>query len=192
MSGIDKIIERAVGLLSDLFPKKSYLYFPLLSSALVWIVRRVKEWKAEIFSWKTWPDPRFIKNKPEDFVLYFFKSSSDLAEAYNAELKANDIETLRKAFSRLYPILGLEDPFLYALFYDEIRSRDFKKIVEKFDRTLEKAREDVIALEESPQFLDDLRTMSEEMASLGLHLLSENKILNLLEDSIRKALSIKE
>jgi hypothetical protein len=192
MSGIDKIIERAVGLLSDLFPKKSYLYFPLLSSSLVWIIRRVKEWKTEIFSWKTWPDPRFIENKPEDYILYFFRSSSDLADVYEEELQTQDIETLRNAFSRLYPILGLEDPFLYALFYDEIRSCDFKKIVEEFDGTLEKAREDVKSLEEAAQFLDELRSMSEEMASLGLHLLSENKILNLLEDSIRKALPIKK
>lgn len=188
MPGIEKIIERALGFLSDLFPKKSYLYFPLLSSSLVWVIRRVKEWRAEIFSWKTWPDPRFIENKPEEYVLYFFRSNPDLAEAYDAELKARDQSALKNAFSRLYPILGIEDPFLYALFYEKIKSNDYRKIVDEFDSILEKARNDVKVLEENSQLLDELRSMGEEMASFGLHLLSENKILDLLEDSVRKAL----
>ncbi len=188
MPGIEKIIERALGFLSDLFPKKSYLYFPLLSSSLVWVIRRVKEWRAEIFSWKTWPDPRFIENKPEEYVLYFFRSNPDLAEAYDAELKARDQSALKNAFSRLYPILGIEDPFLYALFYEKIKSNDYRMIVDEFDSILEKARNDVKVLEENSQLLDELRSMGEEMASFGLHLLSENKILDLLEDSVRKAL----
>jgi hypothetical protein len=188
MPGIEKIINRALGFLSDLFPKKSYLYFPLLSSSLVWVVRRVKEWRAEIFSWKTWPDPRFIENKPEDYVLYFFRNNPDLAEAYDAELRAQDQNALRNAFSRLYPILGIEDTFLYALFYEEIKSNNFRKIVEEFDDILIKARKDVEFLEGNSQLLDELKSMGEEMASLGLHLLSENKILDLLEDSIRKSL----
>ena len=188
MPGIEKIIERALGFLADLFPKKSYLYFPLLSSSLVWVIRRVKEWRAEIFSWKTWPDPRFIENKPEEYVLYFFRSNPDLAEAYDAELKARDQSALKNAFSRLYPILGIEDPFLYALFYEKIKSNDYRKIVDEFDSILEKARNDVKVLAENSKLLDELRSMGEEMASFGLHLLSENKILDLLEDSVRKAL----
>ena len=69
---VEKVIKNAVKLLREIYPQSTYLYFPLLSTALVWAVRRPKEWEESIFSWQVWPDPDYIKAKPNDFVLDFF------------------------------------------------------------------------------------------------------------------------
>jgi len=73
-SSLEKVVEKGIGFLSKIFPLKTYLYFPLLYASFIWAIKRVKEWKEEIFSWKVWLDPDRIEMKPDEFILNFFET----------------------------------------------------------------------------------------------------------------------
>ncbi len=179
---VEKIIKNAVKLLREIYPQNTYLYFPFLSTALVWAVRRPKEWEKSILSWQVWPDPSFVETKPNDFVLEFFSSRPSLRNAYAEEIHRKDWKTLRSVFIRLYPIFGLEDPFLTALFWEEIEAEDFYKIVLEFDTRVERAKRDIRALKENHRLLTGLKAFGEELASLSTTLLAESEVQRSLQD----------
>jgi hypothetical protein len=185
---VEKAIKNAIRLLREIYPQSTYLYFPLLSTALVWVVRRPEEWEKEILSWQVWPDPDYIKVKPNDYILDFFCSLPALQDAYSDEIQRKDWKTLRAVFIRLYPIFGLEDPFLSALFRDEIETKNFAKIVLEFDAKVEKAKKDIRALKENNRLLVGLRAFGEEMAYLGKTLLVESEVQKSLQDILEEQL----
>ncbi len=183
---LEKIVEKGISFLSKIFPLKSYLHFPLLSAALIWGIRRATAWKKEILSWKVYLDPERIEMKPDEYVLSFFKNYSSLNKIYEAEIKSNEMKALRVAFNRLYPILGLEDPFLSALFYEELESRDFRKIVEEFEEKVSRAEKDIEAFEGKSRLLEGLKTVAEEAVSLSIDLMSEDKVQKVVANTIKK------
>jgi hypothetical protein len=182
----EKIVEKGISFLSKVFPLKSYLHFPLLSAALIWGIRRATEWKKEILSWQVYLNPERIESKPYAFVLNFFKSHPDLKKVYETEIESRDKDKLREAFNRLYPILGLKDPFLSALFYDELKSRDFRKIVKNFQEKVSHAREDIEAFGDKSRLLEGLETIAAEMASLSIHFMSEDEVQEVVAKTIKK------
>lgn len=183
---LEKIVEKGLSFLSKIFPLKSYLHFPLLSTAIFWGIRRATEWKKEILFWQVYLDPKRIEVKPPEFVLNFFKNHSSLSQVYEAEIKSNDKETLREAFNRLYPILGLEDPFLSALFYEELESKDFRKIVKEFEEKASRAQKDIEAFEGKSRLLEGLKTVAEEAASLSVELMSKDEVQEVVANTINK------
>lgn len=183
---VDSLVKRVVSVLAQFFPQQTYLYFPLISAALVWAIRRPEEWKERILSWEVWPDPEFIPAKPKAFILAFFENDPDLAKTYKRELKKKDMETLREAFLRLYPILGLEDPFLSALFKEELEDKEIRKIVQGFDKSVDQARADIAALKNRPKFLEALKTLTQEFASLSVALLSQTDVQKSLEKMVKE------
>jgi hypothetical protein len=185
---VEKVIRNAVKLLREIYPQSAYLYFPLLSTALVWAVRRPEEWEEQIFSWQVWPDPDYIKTKPDAFVLDFFSQHPLLQKEYSEEIRRKDWKTLRAVFIRLYPVFGLEDPFLRALFREEIATKNFSRIVLEFDPRVEKAKRDIQALEQDPKLLAGLRAFGEEMASLITTLLAESEVQRSLQDILEEQL----
>jgi hypothetical protein len=191
-SSLEKAVESGVSFLSKVFPLKSYLYFPLLNAALFWALKRTKEWKKDIYSWKVWLDPGRIEAKPDEFILDFFKSHSALRKAYTTELRERDMVTLRQAFFRLYPILGLEDPFLSSLFHEELKSNDFRTIVREFEKTVGQAKNDIEACEDSPGFIRGMKTFADEMLSLNLDLISQDKVQTVLAEIVKRQLTDKD
>jgi len=183
---LEKIVEKGISFLAKIFPLKSYLHFPLLSAALIWGIRRATAWKTEILSWKVYLDPERIEMKPDEYVLSFFKNHSSMNKIYETEIMSNDMKALREAFNRLYPILGLEDPFLSALFYEELESREFKKIVEEFQEKVSRAEKDIEALGGKSRLLEGLKTVAEEAASLSIDLMSEDKVQEAVANTIKK------
>ena len=183
---VEKIVEKGISFLSKIFPLKSFLHFPLLCAALFWGIRRVVQWKKEILSWQVYLDPERIEVKPDEYVLNFFKNHAALNKIYETEIKSRDMETLREAFHGLYPILGLEDPFLSALFYEEIESRDFKKIVNEFEDKVSRAEKDIETFEGKSRLLEALETVAEEAASLGVELMSNEEVQEVVAKTIKK------
>ena len=96
------------------------------------------------------------------------------------------MKALREAFNRLYPILGLEDPFLAALFYKELESRDFRKIVKEFKEKVSRAERDIEAFEGKSRLLEGLKTFADEMASLSIELMSEDEVQEIVANTIKK------
>ncbi len=183
---LEKIVEKGISFLSKIFPLKSYLHFPLLSAALFWGIRRATAWKKEILSWQVYLDPERIEEKPPKYVLYFFKNYSSLDKIYETEIMSNDMKALRVAFNRLYPILGLEDPFLSALFYEELESGDFRKIVKEFEEKVSRAEKDIEAFEGKSRLLEGLKTVAEEAASLSIELMSKDEVQDVVANTIKK------
>jgi len=182
---LEKIAAEGVHFLSEFLPQKTYLYFPLLSAFFVWAIRKNKEWKERIFSWKVWPSPEFVESKPDEFVLDFFKGNRGLSKVYRGEINKGKINILREAFGRLYPILGLEDPFLSALFAKELESGDYRKIVEDFDRKARRAKEDIENAEKEARLIEGLQSLADDVFSLSLDLISQAKLRKMIADLVK-------
>lgn len=185
---IEKIVEGGIRILSEFLPQKTYLYFPLLNAAFVWAVRRVDQWKEKILSWKVWLDPHRIETKSDEFILHFFESVPSLREIYKEDIHKKNWKILRDAFDRLYPILGLEDPFLSALFYKELEEKKYTEIVKEFDRKVTQAEMDIEAVEDSSGLLQGLKAFADEISSLGLELVPQDKVQKAIVDLIKRSL----
>ncbi len=185
-SEVEKIVENGLRLFAEFFPKKGYLYFPLLSALFVWVLRRTEEWKDKILSWRIWLEPGFIEAKSDEFILDFFSREQDLKEVYKEEIEKRELKTLREAFSRLYPILGLEDPFLSALFDQEIESEDYRKIVMDFEERVTKAKKDIESMKKRDRFFKELEALAREIYSLNLDLISQPNLRKIIANLVKK------
>lgn len=190
-SPLEKTVESGLSFLSKIFPLKKYLYFPLLSASLFWALKRTKEWKEKIFSWKVWLDPEHIQEKPDDFILSFFRDHPALMRCFGPEIRKKDMTFLRRSFARLYPILGLEDPFLSALFHEEMKSNDYRRIVKEFDQKVGQAEKDIRKLKNQSQLIRGLKDFAGEMVSLNLELISQEKVQKVIAEVIKKQIRSK-
>ncbi len=190
-SPLEKTVESGISFLSKIFPLKKYLYFPLLSASLFWAIKRAKEWKEKIFSWKVWLDPERVQQKSDDFILSFFREHPDLRRCFGPEIRKKDMTSLRRSFARLYPILGLEDPFLSALFHEETKSNDYRKIVKEFDQKVSQAEKDISEAKNQSQLIRVLKDFAGEMVSLNLELISQEKVQKVIAEVIKKQIRSK-
>jgi len=177
---LEAALARGVALLDEFLPLKSWLYFPLLYAACVWAVRRVFDYRERIFAWQVWLDPEFVRTKPDGFILDFFRGDPALCREYGAEIGQNDFRALRAAFPALYSIVGLDDAFLKALFKPELAAGDFRAIVVEFASRTARARDDIKAAAADPAFWRALETIGRNAASLGLHLLKDEEVQDMI------------
>ena len=189
---IEDQIENAIEILSEFVPQKTGLYFPVISSALVWLVNRHQDWKKSIFSWQVWPDPEFLKNKPDEFVLDFFIQKDSLKHYFQKELEAKDMDFLRIVFDYLYPIFGLKDPFLNALFENEVKSNNFKDIIIKFDERVTEAKQSLSPLRENKEFTQKLGSVIKEIGALCSGVLSQKEVQEMVADIVKEKIKKKE
>jgi len=188
--GVEAVLGRGVEILDEFLPLRSWLYFPVLYSACVWAVRRVFDYRDRILAWQVWLDPEFVRTKPDEFVLHFFSGHEALSKAYSDELGRGDLRVLRAAFPALYPIFGLEDAFLKALFKAEIEAADHRAIVVEFASRTSKARDDIQPAAANPGFWKALELIGIEAASLGLHLLKDEDVQDMIIALVKKPISI--
>jgi hypothetical protein len=181
----EEALQEGIRFVSQFVPQSVYLVFPLLSAALVWAMRSSKAWKEKIFSWKVWLDPQWVKVKPDEFILEFFSNHRELSRVFAAEIREKDRGSLRKAFQSLYPILGLDDPFLAGLFHEELESKDYKKIVRQFASRLARAVEEIEPAEAKAEFVEGLEAIARELASLGSGLFTDRSVQKVLADIIK-------
>jgi hypothetical protein len=177
---LEAALARGVALLDEFLPLKSWLYFPLLYAACVWAIRRVFDYRERIFAWQVWLDPEFVRTKPDGFILDFFRGDAALCREYAAEIDRNDLRALRAAFPALYAVIGLDDAFLKALFKPEIERRDFRAVVVEFAGRTARAREDVKPAAADPAFWRALEAIGRNAASLGLHLLKDEEVQDMI------------
>src|SRR4030043_666044 len=177
---IEAALGRGVDILNEFLPLKSWLFFPILYSACVWAVRRVFDFHERILAWQVWLDPAIVRTKPDEFVLNFFCGDEALGRECADEIARRDIRVLRTAFPALYPIFGLEDAFLKALFRPEIESADYRAIIIEFASRTAKARDATRPAAGDPEFWKALELIGMEAASLGLHLLKDEEVQNMI------------
>jgi len=182
----EHVLDNGVKILADIMPLKTYLYFPLLYSICVWAVRRIFDLRERVFAWQVWLDPGMIETKPESFVLNFFQGHLGIREAYAAELAAKDMTALNAVFKALYPVCGLEDAFLLALFKEELEADDYRKIAAEFEARAHLAIDDVKPASEVPEFWKGLQGVGMDMARIGIHVMSDAQVRKLILERIRK------
>jgi hypothetical protein len=183
---VESALARGAEILNEFLPVKTYLFFPILYAACVWAVRRVFDYRERIFSWQVWLDPDSVQTKPDEFILHFFATHEALSRVYAAELDGRDMKALRAAFPALYPVCGLEDAFLKALFKKELDSGDYRKIAAEFEARAAKAREDIRPAEKNAQFWSALENLGAELAALGIHLLKNEDVEKAIISVIKK------
>jgi hypothetical protein len=183
---IESALARGVEILNEFLPLKATLYFPILYAASVWAVRRVFDYRERILSWQVWLDPEEVRTKPDEFILHFFATHEALREAYAGEIAGRDMKALRAAFPALYPVCGLEDAFLKALFKKELDAGAYRKIAAEFETRAAKAREDIRPAEADTRFWSALENLGAELAALGIHLLKDADIMKAIVNVIKK------
>ena len=182
---VEAALARGVDILDKFLPLKSWLLFPVLYSACVWAVRRVFDYRERILAWQVWLDPDFVRTKPDGFILGFFARNDALNLAYADEIARGDLRVLRAAFPALYPVFGLEDAFLKALFKAEIEAADYRAIVVEFAARTARARDEIRPAAADPDFWKALQLIGMEAASLGLHLLRDEAIQDMIVGLIK-------
>jgi hypothetical protein len=188
----EHVLDSGVKILADILPLKTYLYFPLLYSICVWAVRRIFDLRERVFAWQVWLDPGIVETKPEVFVLNFFQGHLGIREAYAAELAAKDMTALNTAFKALYPVCGLEDAFLLALFKEELEADDYRRIAAEFEDRARRAIDDVKPAGEVPEFWRGLQGVGMDMARIGIHVMSDAQVRKLILDRIRKRIKTED
>jgi hypothetical protein len=188
---IEDIVEDGVQFIARFLPKATNLYFPLLSAAVVWALQRHEEWREKILSWNVWADPSAVHVKSDEYVLHFFRKNPGLRSAFREEIENENFTSLRRSFSSLYPIIGLEDPFLSALFYEEVEDKNYRKIVQEFDERVSKAVQDIQALDEKPKLLEGLESIAKELASLISDMITQKSVQDVLAKIIKQQMEKK-
>jgi hypothetical protein len=182
---LEAALDRGVELLDRFLPLKSWLVFPVLYAACVWAVRRVFDYRERILAWQVWLDPEVVRTKPDDFILDFFAGHEHLHREYADEIARKDLRVLRAAFPALYNVIGLEDAFLKALFAAELGAADYRTLVVEFTARTAKARAAIRPAAADPAFWKALQLIGMEAASLGLHLLKDEEVQDLIVGLIK-------
>ncbi len=182
---VEAALARGVELLDRLLPLKAWLYFPILYAACVWAVRRVFDYRDRLLAWQVWLDPEFVRTKPDPFILDFFCGDEALRREYATEIDRGDLRVLRAAFPALYSVIGLDDAFLKALFKPELDRGDLRAIVVEFTARTARAREAIKPAAGDPAFWSALEGVGRETASLGLHLLKDREVQDLIVSLIK-------
>ncbi|HUM34559.1 MAG TPA: hypothetical protein PKX32_04745, partial [Candidatus Saccharicenans sp.] len=169
-------LKQSAEILQDFFPADALALIPLLYSTLIWAVKRKGNLEAEVSGLRLWLEPEVVDNKPDEFILDFFEKQQALQEAFKAEIKSRDMKSLRPAFRALYPVVGLEEPFLQSLFSEELAREDFRLIADQFDWKLKQALEEIKAAEKKPELWKALKKIGESFMSLGWAWLSDDEL----------------
>jgi len=173
---LQDFLKQSAEILQDFFPTDTLALIPLLYSTLIWAVKRKGNLEAEVSGLRLWLEPEVVDNKPDEFILDFFEKQQALQEAFKAEIKSRDMKSLRPAFRALYPVVGLEEPFLQSLFSEELAREDFRLIADQFDWKLKQALEEIKAAEKKPELWKALKKIGESFMSLGWAWLSDDEL----------------
>ena len=173
---LQDFLKQSAEILQDFFPADTLALIPLLYSTLIWAVKRKENLEEEVSGLRLWLEPEIVDNKPDEFILDFFEKQQALQEAFKAEIKSRDMKSLRPAFRALYPVVGLEEPFLQSLFSEELAREDFRLIADQFDWKLKQALEEIKAAEKKPELWKALKKIGESFMSLGWAWLSDDEL----------------
>ena len=178
---LQTFLKQSAEILKDFFPPDTSALIPLLYSTLIWTTKRKENLEEEVSGLRLWLEPEIVDNKPDEFILDFFEKRSDLREAFENEIKSSDMKSLRLAFRGLYPVVGLEEPFLQSLFSEELARGDYRLIADQFDRKLNQALDEIKAAEKKPELWAVLKKIGESFLSLSWAWLSDDELRDRLK-----------
>lgn len=181
---IKNAVSWGVGLVAEFLPDVPSLYFPLLHSVCVWAGHRMFNVRKELLAVQVWLGPEAVGTKSDGFITSFFAGDVRLRTTFAPELERDDVAALRGAFVALYPVLGLEEVFLKDLFRGELERGEFRAIALGFRNRVAQAIEKIIPSLEKKDFSNGLASLAGELASLGIHLIDDDDVKDMVMDVI--------
>ena len=133
-----------------------------------------------------WPEPNPVRVKSCEFILNFFRNNGVLLKVYKEDVEREDLVSLRQSFYPLYPIFGLQDPFLSSLFQKELENGGYRKIVEELDARVIQAKNDVEQYHNNARLLQGLKEFAAALASLGSELLTQTKVQKVIKELVER------
>ena len=127
-----------------------------------------------------------MRVKSCEFILNFFRNNGVLLKVYKEDVEREDLVSLRQSFYPLYPIFGLQDPFLSSLFQKELENGGYRKIVEELDARVIQAKNDVEQYHNNARLLQGLKEFAAALASLGSELLTQTKVQKVIKELVER------
>ncbi|MEW6363975.1 MAG: hypothetical protein AB1714_04985 [Acidobacteriota bacterium] len=168
------LVDEVLGVLGKIVNLKAFPFLPVIYSSIFYFVKRGEAYRNAVRAIPVGPRSRIVINKSKRFVDDF------LAQHAPSVLAGSDARGRRRAFSSLYPVLGLRDPFLLALFRDEVDSGDLQIVVDSFDTRVHEALAEIPAPRSDPAFWRALDAFVRASAGLALNLAREREIQDLI------------
>ncbi len=181
---IKNAVSWGVGLLAEFLPDVPSLYFPLLHSVCVWAGHRLFNVRKELLAVQVWLGPEAVGTKSDGFIASFFAGDERLRTAFAPEIERGDATVLRGAFAALYPVLGLEEVFLKDLFREELEHGEFRAVALGFRSRVAQAIDKIAPALGNKDFGDGLASLAGELASLGIHLIDDDDVKEMVMDVI--------
>ncbi len=176
------LVDEVLGVLGKIVNLKAFPFLPVIYSSLFYFVKRGEVYRNAVRAIPAGPRSRVVANKSKRFVDDF------LAQQAPSNLEVSDERARRRAFSRLYPVLGLRDPFLLALFRDEIDAGDLQTVVDEFDTRVREAIAEIPAPRSDPAFWRALDAFVRASAGLAINLAREREIQDLIIKRVKQYL----
>ncbi len=189
---IKNAVSWGVGLLAEFLPGVPGIYFPLLHSLCVWAGRRNLDVRKQVLAQEAWLGPEAVGTKSDAFIAAFFAEDEGLRAAFAPELERGDFASLRAAFASLYPVLGLGEVFLKDLFREELGRGDYRAVAADFRTRVARAIEAVTPALGRPDFGDGMSRLAGELASLGIHLIDDGDVQDMVLEAIEKKIGASE
>ena len=167
-------VDELLGVVGRLVNLQAFPYLAIIYSSLFYFIKKGSAYRQAVRAMPAGPRSRRVSNKPMKFVDDFLQREAPFA------LKEPNPRLRRKIFARLYPVLGLRDPFLVSLFRDRLDHHDLQTLVDEFDTRLRAALDQIPAPRSSPNFWASLDSFVESAAGLTIDLAREREIQDLI------------
>lgn len=177
-----KVLDEVLDALALVVNVRSFPFFPVLYASLFHFVRKGAAYRKAVRELPAGPRSRIVTNKSQRFIDDFLRRN---AAQFASE---PDPKSRKRAFVRLYPLLGLRDPFLSTLFRDELAAGDHERIVAELDERVRAAVDAIPAPASSPTFWKAMDAFVQTSAGLAIELVRERDVQELILDRVKRFL----
>lgn len=145
---------------------------------------------SEPYRWETlaeeWPRLPGVEKPEEEELVQFYRSRKGLPLSFGKELKANDIDTLYKAYDLMQPIFIGKDDFITAIFRDDIKRRRYKRIFKQSTKKIPRVIDKINRLKRQESMQELMRKFAKDLAGFSLTLINNKKLLDQAVDKLAK------
>ncbi len=178
------LVDELLAVIGKIVDVKAFPFLPVIYSSLFYFVEKGAAYRKAVLERPVGPATRRVTSKPQAFVDDFLKGNAAFA------LSEQDPSRRRWIFARLYPMIGLRDPFVSALFRVELDSGDLRKIVDDYDSRVAAAMAAIPFPRNEPRFWEALDSFVQTASGLTIDLARESKVQDLILARIRHFLML--
>jgi hypothetical protein len=161
--------------MTDFVPAANSEFHPVCFATARFLLSEPYRWETLI---SDWPKISEVPKPSETELLDFFKTTKGMALSFRKELAANDLDTLHKAYTLLYPICVTKDEFLTSVFRMHIQARRFKRIFKEGEKTLAVVQERINTMKSNASFIRLMQKFTKDLSGFSLTLINNKKLLD--------------